>query len=132
MSKQHGRFTVITFNASEVKGTTSQLERGGDSHDVSEYGDTDHVVAAGLGTGSFTMSGTYDNTLSTGPRAVLRPLINTITPITRAPEGVGTGKPLESFSGHITKYVETNPVADMVTWSLDATVSGAVVDSTQS
>ncbi len=132
MAKLHGRHQVITVAGDDVKVTTSQLERGGDSHDTTLSGDDDHVFSAGLGTGTFTMSGIYDSTAGTGPRAVLRPLINTIAEFTRAPEGVGAGKPLETFDAHITKYVETSPVADMVTWALDATVSDGVADTTQS
>ena len=132
MAKLHGRFQVITVDGDSVKVTTSQLERGGDSHDTTLSGDEGHVFSSGLDTGSFTMSGIYDSTAMTGPRAVLRPLVNTVVEFTRAPEGTGTGKPLETFDAHITKYVETSPVADMVTWSLDATVSGTVADTTQS
>jgi hypothetical protein len=132
MAKQHGRHTVITIGGDEVKATTSQLERGGQNHMTAEYGDDAEVYSPGLETGSFTMSGTYDSTAMTGPRAVIRPLINTVAEFTRAPEGTGTGKPLETFDAIIEKYVETNPIADMVTWSLDAKVSGGVADTTQS
>lgn len=131
MGKIHGSTQVITVGGDPVKVTTSQLERGGDSHDVSESGDDNHVFHAGLGTGTFTMGGVYDSTALTGPAAVLKPLVNTVVEFTRAIEGTGVGKPLETFDAHITKYVETAPVADMVTWSLDATVSGGVVDSVQ-
>lgn len=130
MAKQHGRHTVITVGGDEVKATTSQLERGGQNHMTAEYGDDDEVYSPGLGTGSFTASGTYDTDDTTGPRAILLPLVNTVAVFTRAPEGLGAGKPLETFSAIIEKYVETNPVADMVTWSLDAKVSGGVADST--
>lgn len=131
MAKQHGRHTVITFAGDEVKCTTSQLERGGQSHMTAEYGDDDEVYSPGLGTGAFTASGIYDSTTGTGPRAVLEPLVNTICEVTRAPEGMGTGKPLDTFDIHLVKYVETNPVADMVTWSVDGTVSDGVASTTQ-
>ncbi len=132
MSKVHGSGQVITFDGDSVRVTTSQLERGGDGHDTTLSGDDDHVTSPGLGTGKFTCSGVYDNTASTGPAAVLKPLINTIVPMIRQVDGVGTGKAQESFEAHLEKYTETAPVADMVTWAVDMTVSGAVDDTAQS
>lgn len=129
MAKVHGKVTVIKVGMQTVKGTTSQWERGADSHDVTEYGDDDHVFNGGLGTSTFTISGLYDSTAVTGPRAVLEPAVGTIVELTRQPEGTGSGKAQDVVDALLTKYVETSPVADMVTWSADFTGSGAV-DST--
>lgn len=131
MAKVHGRHQVITIGGDAVKVNTSQLERGGDGHDTTLSGDDDHVVSPGLGNGKFTCGGVYDSTASTGPAAVIKPLINTIVEVVRQVEGTGTGKPTETFDIHLEKYTETAPVADMVTWALDGTVSGGVADTTQ-
>lgn len=132
MAKVHGRHQVITIGGDPVKVNTSQLERGGDGHDTTLSGDDDHVVSPGLGTGKFSCGGVYDSTAMTGPAAVIKPLINTIVEVVRQVEGAGTGKPEETFDIHLEKYTETAPVADMVTWALDGTVSGGVADSVQS
>ncbi len=132
MAKVHGKVTVIKVGAQNVKGSTSQFERGADSHDVTEYGDDDHVFSGGLGTSTLTISGFYDTTAVTGPRAVLEPAVGTIVSLTRQPEGTGSGKAQDIVNALLVKYVETSPVADMVTWSADFTGSGAVNSTAQS
>lgn len=127
----HGRHTFVSLNGSDLSTytTTSQLEQNADKHDVTTYGKDDHVYSGGLGDGSFTMSGIYDSTASVGPRAVIIPLLGTTVQLIRRPEGTGSGKPMDKMNVIVEKYVETNPVADMVTWSLDLQPSDAV-DST--
>lgn len=131
MAVVHGKVTVIKVGATEVKGTTSQLERSADVHDVTVYGKDDHVFSGGLGNGTFTISGIYDNTAVSGPRAVLEPAIGTSVTLTRQPEGTGSGKAQDTFAAILIKYVETNPVADMVTWSADFQISDAINSTAQ-
>lgn len=133
MSFVHGKSTVVIVNGSDVSTytNTSTFTRGADEHDVTTYGKDDHVVQGGLGTGGFTMGGTYDNTATGTPRAVLEPIIGTVVTVVRRPEGTGSGKPQQSFSAHVKSYVETNPVADYVSWSAEFTKSGAVTRTTQ-
>lgn len=131
MALVHGRLTVVKVATKDLSTYTdsSELNRTGDSHDVTTYGNTAHRKAGGLLDGKFTMSGTYDSTAVTGPRAVLEPLLSTVVPVIRQPEGTGAGKPQDSFNGLLTSYVETNPVADMVKWSAEFEIDGDV-DST--
>lgn len=133
MAFQHGKSTVITVSGNDlsVYTNTSGFTRGADEHDVTTYGKNDHVVAGGLGTGAFTMGGTYDNAASGSPRAVLEPLIGTVVTVIRRPEGTGVGKPQQSFSALLKSYVETNPVADYISWSAEFTKSDAVTRTTQ-
>lgn len=133
MTFVHGKSTFISLNASDLSVYTdsSELERESDEHDVTTYGKNDHVVQGGLLKGAAKMSGTYDNTASVGPRAVIRPLIGTVVTLIRRPEGTGAGKPQDSASVLVKKYVETNPVADMVAWSCEMTISDAVTSTTQ-
>jgi hypothetical protein len=123
----HSRDTYISAAGSNLSPFTnsSELERGGDKHDITMYGADDYSFSGGLLKGSFKMSGTYDSTAA-GPRAILLPLVGTIVAIIRRPEGTGSGLPQDSFSALLEKYVETNPVADMIAWSCECTVSGPV------
>lgn len=134
MAFVHGKDTVLTLDGDDlsVYSTTSQFERTADSHDVTTYGKSSHVFKAGLGNGTATVSGIYDSSTSAGPRAVIEPLIGgaNVTYI-RRPEGTGTGKPQDSVSVQVVKYVETSPVADMVTWSVDLQLSDEVTSTTQ-
>lgn len=131
MATAHGKLTVLTVNAKDISPycKTSTLERGSAVHNTTGYGVDDELNAGGLRNGKFTVSGVYDNTALVGPRIVLNPLVGTLVPIIRKVEGTATGKPIDTFSAILEKYVETNPHDDMVTWSADFTISGPVVES---
>lgn len=127
MAFQHGKSTVIKLNGVDLTAftNTSVIDRGADKHDVTTYGKNSHVYAGGLGDGTASMAGIYDNT-AVGPRDVIRPLVGTVVNLLRQPEGTGVGKAQDSVSVLVTKYVETNPVADMVAWSCDMQLSDAI------
>ncbi len=133
MAFTHGKDTFISLNAANLSTfvNTSELSREADEHDVTTYGKAAHVVQGGLLGGKASMAGIYDNTAGTGPRAVIRPLIGTVVTLIRRPEGTGAGKPQDSASVHVKSYVETNPVADMVAWSCEMTLSDVVTSTTQ-
>lgn len=133
MAKQHGKSTVIKVGATDISAhcNASELERAADAHDTTTYGNDAHRKDGGLLDGGFKFSGIYDNTAVTGPRHVLEPLIGTKPVITRQPEGTGAGKPQDVFTLLLTKYVESNPVADMVTWSAEGEIDGDVNSAPQ-
>ena len=133
MAFVHGRHTIITIDGDDLSAftTTSEIDRQSDEHDVTTYGKNAHVFEGGLLTGEATVSGIYDNTAATGPRAILEPLIGTVVPLVRKPEGNGTGKPMDTVDVLVKGYKETNPVADMVTWEASLRLSDDVVSSTQ-
>lgn len=131
MAFVHGKSTFISLGGDDLSTFTdaSELNLSADSHDVTTYGKNSHVYAGGLKDGKATMSGTYDNTAVTGPRAVIKPLIGTVVELIRQTEGAGSGKPQDKVDVLVTGYVETNPVADMVKWSCEMQLSDDV-DST--
>jgi hypothetical protein len=128
MAFVHGKTTKITIATKDISPftKTSNFEKSADVHDTTGYGATDHTKAGGLGDGKFTCGGTYDNTASVGPRNALLSLVGTTVAVVRNPEGTGTGKPNDAFSGVLMKYVESNPVDDMISWSAEIDISGAV------
>lgn len=132
MSFSHGKSTYISLNGVDLSAyvTTSQIEKTADDHDVTTYGQTTHVYSGGLKDGTATMSGIYDNGVS-GPRATILSLVGTTCTLVRRPDGTGSGKAQDSVTVLVTKYVETNPVADMVTWSCDMKLAGAVTTTAQ-
>jgi hypothetical protein len=133
MAFVHGKDTVIKLGTDDLSDytTTSELNRTADTHDVTTYGKGSHVYAGGLKDGKATMSGVYDNTAATGPRAVIEPLLGTTVVLTRQTEGPGTGKPQDVVDVVVNGYVETNPVADMVTWSCEMQLSDDVNTTVQ-
>lgn len=133
MAFKHSKDTVIKVATKDLSSVTdsSELNRAADKHDVTTYGNLSHRKAGGLLDGTFKMSGTYETTAVTGPRAVLNPLLGTTVAIIRQPEGTLTGKPQDSFNAVMTGYVETNPVADMIKWSAEFDIDGDVNSAAQ-
>lgn len=127
----HGKGTVISLNGADLSAfvNESDLTRTSDSHDVTTYGKNSHVYQGGLLDGTASVSGIYDNTAVTGPRAVIEPLIGTVVELIRRPEGTGSGKPQDVVDVLVTSYQESSPVADMVTWTCELQCSDEV-DST--
>lgn len=129
----HGKDTYISLDDNDLSAftNTSELGRTADSHDVTCYGKGSHVFQGGLRNGTASMGGIYDNTAVTGPRAVIAPLIGTVVELVRRPEGTGSGKPQDTVNVLVTNYVETAPVADMVTWSCEMQLSDDVDTAAQ-
>jgi len=134
MSLVHGKNMVITVNGTDLSAYTknSKFPRKADVEDVTPYGHDSRVKAGSLLDGSFDMDGNYDSTASTGPRAVLRPLLGSSTTVIRRPEGTGSGLPQDSFTGILSSYEETAPAAGYVMWSATFDISGDVDSTAQS
>lgn len=131
MSLTHGKRTVVLLDSNDLTqySNNSQLEINADTHDVSVYGKNSHVFTGGLKNGTGSVSGFYDNTAVTGPRAVLLPLVGSTVVFIHRPEGTGSGLPQDRVNVVVQKYTQTHPVADMVTWTVELQFSDDV-DST--
>jgi len=128
----HGKNTVFKINGVDISAycKTSEVTIAADEHDVTGYGASGHGVQGGLENDKVTVSGTYASG-ATGPRGWIRPLIGTNVVFIRQSEGTGTTKPQDTATVHVKSYVETNPVADMIAWSAELTVSGTVNSTPQ-
>jgi hypothetical protein len=134
VSKSHGKKTAVLVGGVELTAfsNNSQLQFTPDNHDTTTYGKNSHVFSAGLLNGKGTVSGFYDTTLVTGPRAVLMPLLGVSdVAFVHRPEGTGSGLPQDAVNCVISNYTQTHPVADMVTWSLDIQFSDDVNSTPQ-
>lgn len=133
MSFVHGKNTYVSISGVDLSPYTnaSTFTRTVDLHDTTTYGKDDHVFAGGLGNATVTISGIYDS-VSGGPRDTIEPLMGAgLVTFIRRPEGTGSGKAQDSVSVIVASYVETSPVADMVTWSAELQTSGAVTSTDQ-
>ena len=84
-------------NLSAFVDTISSLGKQVASLDVTAFSDTAERVIAGIEESQeFTISGHYDNTTTTGPDAVLAPLVGTLGSVTLSP--VGSSGPNRKFS----------------------------------
>jgi hypothetical protein len=95
MAFVHAKNTVIKVSGTDISAytNTSNFEKNADKHDTTTYGKDAHVFAGGLLNGAMGFGGIYDSTATTGPRALLEPLVGTNVTVIRRPEGTGSGKP---------------------------------------
>jgi len=128
MANVHGRVTFVSLDGDDLSTYARNVEftRKADVHDVTTFGNTAHRRAGGLLDGSASIEGVYDSTAGTGPQAVLSPLLGQTVELIYRPEGTGTTRPERTVSVVVGEYVETSPVADMVTWSVTLDFDGAV------
>lgn len=139
MAAKHGKTTSTKINAIDISPHTRNAEwkRAADTHDVTGYKASDTDTAknyiAGLTDGTCTISGMYDTDATTGPAKVLEDCIaaGVAVEFAYAVEGIGTGKPLRTCDVIVSTYNETAPVADIVTWTADLQITGAVTRTTQ-
>jgi hypothetical protein len=130
----HGSKTTLTIDGSDVGPwtTTSELKRAADKSETTAYGSEGHEYAddEGLKAHTFTCSGWYDKTATTGTGDVLKGKEGQNLAIVRGVEGSTVGMPKETFTAHLDDYTTTSPVAEIVKWSATFTVSGDITDGT--
>lgn len=133
-ASSHGSKAALSINSSVIGPwtTTSELKRAADKSEVTAYGSVGHEYAddEGLKAHSFTCSGWYDKTATTGTEAVLGGQEGQNLPVIYGPEGSTTGKPSHTFTAHLDDFTVTAPVAEIVKWSATFTVSGAITTGT--
>jgi hypothetical protein len=132
MPESHGRLTYVSLNAADISTFTDNttFNRAADEHDSTCYGVADHEFVGGLKTGSITISGKY-MTGATGPATVIDGVLGTVVAFIYRAEGTGAGKPQKAANVLVKAFNQSAPVADIVRWTAELTVSGAVTTTTQ-
>lgn len=136
MAEVHGSDTVVIFNGTDISifcKTTDNTDTK-EAHDVTTYSPVKRKrYKMGLGDGTFTEGGTYDNSAVTSPNTVIRPVKDAGTLVTFEirPEGTGVGLPFERVSVGVTSYKQSHPVDDIVSWEAEFQKSGAITYGTQ-
>lgn len=132
MAETHGRKTFVSLATANISTFTDSTtyNRGADEHDSTAYGAEGHEVNGGLQTGSITIGGKYVTGVA-GPRAVIAPLLGTLVPFVYRPQGTGSLLPEDTATVHVRSYNQSSPVADIVRWTAELTVSGVVIYGSQ-
>lgn len=99
--------------------------------DRTGYGKDAHVKEGTLLDGSGSIGGWYDTGKSTGPRAVITPIVGQTVAYVRRPEGTGSGLAQDSVQVVVGEYVETAPIGDIVRWTLALEYSDDIDSSVQ-
>lgn len=134
MAYVHGHNAVFKQASTDLSAfiTSVEVKRSADDHDTTTLGDAAHEYSGGLTDGTVTLKGVYDAGSTTTPRVTIQGALGTVVAWTYQANGTGTGKPQQTGNGLVTAYEESAPVDDMVTWSAEYKISGAVTIADQS
>jgi len=140
MSFVHGKDSA--FSIADATGTMRDLSRyidnvsglpgGRNLSEVTAFGDQGTRSIPGLANVTFTVSGHFDATQTTGPHAVLNSLRTASEPAAfeYGPAGSGAGKPKLSGACWLTEYSVDSSVSEKVSFSATFQVDGVVNDGT--
>lgn len=134
MAFVHGKNVVVKIAGDDLSAFTKNVEfsREADTHDTTTFGKGSKTYASGLKDATVKLEGVYDNTVSTGPGAILRPLLGgAAEEFTYQPEGTGAGKAQSVVDAIVNSYEESAPVDDMITWTAELQCSDDVDDTAQ-
>lgn len=134
MAIRHGKNTVIKVNAVDLSAFTSMTDfnDGIDVEAVTCYGALRKAYGSGLGDGTITISGVYDDGAA-GPRGTLKSLMAAGAAVSFLfwPEGAGAGKAQSSVNVIITSFKESAPVAQHIKWSAELQMTGTLNEADQ-
>lgn len=134
MAFVHGKDAVFKVGSTDLSAYLNQadLDQSVDMAETSTMGVEAKTFISGLSEAKITVAGFYDSTGTTGPDAVLNPLVGSDTSSTfeYGPEGSTSGKIKFSGSCYVTSYKFTAPVGDVVGFSAEFQVTGAVTRGT--
>lgn len=134
MSFVHGKNVKVTIDGDDISAFTKNVEfsREADTHDTTTFGKNSKTYASGLKDGTAKLEGVYDNTASTGPGAVLKPLLGgAAVEFVYQPEGVGAGRAQSQVDVIVNSYEESAPVDDMITWTAELQCTDDIDDTPQ-
>lgn len=132
MAFKHGKGAAFLLGTDDLSAYLDNIEwsRSRETGETTTYGATgdNKTYVAGLRDSSFTISGKYDSTATTGPAAVLNAALasDTATVAKIREEGTGSTLPEIEVSCFCTAYTESIPVGDVITFSADFQCTGAV------
>jgi hypothetical protein len=139
MAFRHGKDTFVSINGSNYSPYSNSTAFGdtADAHDVTCYGASRKAYQSGLGDGTITVGGVFDDSAA-GPRAIFKPIkaqqqagtLGAVEFIFR-PAGTGSGKEQSIVNVIITAFNESSPVADNITWTAELQMSGALDETDQ-
>jgi len=133
MASAKSKNLVVIINGVDISYAcdTSEHKPSADIVDRTGYGKDAHVKEGTLLDGTGSISGWYDSSAVSGPRAVLQPIIGQTVTYVRRPEGTGAGKPQDSVNVIVKDYTETAPLADIVRWAASLEYSDSINSTPQ-
>lgn len=135
MASVHSKGTITTLNGDDMSQFANSFEfsRELDTHEDTRFGMNSKSYKGGLRDGTASVEGFYDNAVAPNPRSIFRTALNNgvTVPMVYRPEGTGSGRPTSTVQVLVTKYDESAPVGDLITFSAEIQFSGDITDATQ-
>jgi hypothetical protein len=122
MAFRHGKNAALTLNTKDLSTFLDNLDISFDldTADTTAFGSTWKSSIGGVPSGKVDISGFYDPTATTGPGAVLFPLVTAGTAVTALvyPGGTASGQTLYTITtgAIVTSYSESSPVGGVVSF----------------
>jgi hypothetical protein len=122
MAFRHGKNASLTIATKDISAFMDSMDLSFDldTADTTAFGATWKTAIGGVPGGKMDCSGYYDPTATTGPGAVLVPLLlaGTLTTALIYPGGTASGQSLYTVTSGaiVTSYTESSPVGGIVTW----------------
>jgi hypothetical protein len=127
MAYRHGKDTVILLAGNDISQYTNTTSREDETqvHKTTGYGAARESYQSGLGDGTFTIGGVYNDAVG-GPARIIKPLKVAGAAVTfiYRPEGTGSGKAQDSVQVLIKTFNISSPVGDNVAWTAELQMSG--------
>jgi hypothetical protein len=133
MAFKHGKGAGLSLNAVVLSTFIHEMETSFDTDlaDTTTFGATWKAGLTGISGGKLDISGYYDPTATTGPGAVLFPLLTSGTAVTGLiyPGGNSTGQSLYTVTASgtngciVLSYTETSPVSGIVAFQASIAIT---------
>lgn len=134
MAFVHGKDSTVKVAGTDLTTfvTDVALDQSVDVAETSTMGAEAKSYISGLSDATISITGRYDSTVTTGPDAVISGVVggDTTTTWEFGPEGNTTGKEKYSGAGFLTTYNISAPVGDVVGFTMEIQVSGAITKAT--
>ena len=135
MSFKKSTLTVIKVDSVDLSAyvDSHDFSHSADLEDVTTYGAAGHAFLATLTNATLSLTGRYDSTATTGPRAVLTDnLGGDAVAVLIQEEGTAASAPQISFNAIVKSYDESGTVGGITKFKSDLQVTGAVSYTAQS
>jgi hypothetical protein len=128
MAFRHGKNAALTIATKDISAFMDSMDLNFDldTADTTAFGATWKTAIGGVPSGTMALSGFYDPTATTGPGAVLVPLLlaGTLTTALVYPGGTASGQSLYTITSGaiVTSYSESSPVGGVVSWKANVQI----------
>lgn len=136
MAFTHGKDAVFTFDSVNLSAyiTDVSIDRSAEMAETTTMGAEAKTYISGLTDATISVTGRYDSTTSTGPDENFNTWLGeeAASSFEFGPEGSTNGKVKYSGSAFVTAYNVSAPVGDVVAFTAELQVTGAITRGTYS